>query len=101
MGEGENRWEKRLGLGGSTQQAGCQMESWPLPEWPLGGSLVTLWPGELGAGGVGRSNDGGDCCLAGANGAPLCQAAFQVERRVTKGKVGWNVFQEQQWSRKY
>ena len=27
-----------------TQQAGCQMESWPLPEWPLGGSLVTLWP---------------------------------------------------------
>lgn len=101
MGEGENRQEKRLGLGGSTQQAGCQMESWPLPEWPLGGSLVTLWPGELGAGGVGRPNDGGDCCLAGANGAPLCQAAFQVERRVTKRKVAWNVFQEQQWSRKY
>lgn len=42
----------------------------------------------------------GDCCLGGAKGAPLCQAAFQGERRVTKGEAGWNVFQEHQWSRK-
>ena len=40
----------------------------------------------------------GNCCLGGAKGAPLCQAAFLGERRVAKGKAGWNVFQEQQRS---
>ena len=30
------------GAGGSTQKAGYRGESWPLPTWPLGGSLETL-----------------------------------------------------------